>query len=83
MISREINSMDRVSMEASQVARCKETACQCRRLGLLGLIPGSERSSGGGNGSSLQYSCWDNLMDRKAWWAIVHRVSKSRILLSG
>ena len=30
------------------------------------LIPGSGRSSGGGDGNPLQYSCWDNPMDRGA-----------------
>ena len=37
-----------------------------------GLIPGSGRSPGGGNGNPVQYSCLENLMDRGAWWAIVH-----------
>ena len=44
----------------------------------IGSIVGSERSPGGGNGNSLQYSCLENLMDRRAWWAIVHGVTKSR-----
>ena len=35
------------------------------------LIPGLGRSSGGGHGNPLQYSCLDNLMDRGAWQAIV------------
>jgi len=39
-------------------------------------IPGSRRSLGGGHGNSLQYSCLGNLMDRGAWWAIVHGVGK-------
>ena len=43
-----------------------------------GLIPGSERSPGGGNGNPLQYSCLENPMDRGAWWATVHGVAKSR-----
>ena len=43
-----------------------------------GLIPGSERSPGGGHGNPLQYSCLENPMDRGAWWATVHRVAKSR-----
>ena len=33
--------------------------------GNVGLIPGSERSSGEGNGNPLQYSCLGNPMDRK------------------
>ena len=36
--------------------------------GDLGLIPGSGRSSGEGNGSPLQYSCLENPMDRGVWW---------------
>ena len=35
-------------------------------------------SFGEGNGTPLQYSCLENLMDRGAWWAIVHEVTKSR-----
>ena len=41
----------------------------------VGLIPGSGRSPGGGNGNPLQYSCPENPRDREAWWAIVHRVA--------
>ena len=37
---------------------------------------------GEGNGTPLQYSCLENPMDREAWWAVVHRVSESRIWLS-
>ena len=44
-------------------------------------IPGSGRSSGEGNGTPLQYSCLENLMDWGAWWAIVHGVAKSRTRL--
>ena len=43
-----------------------------------GLIPGSVISSGGGHDSPFQYSCLKNLMERGAWWAIVHRVAKSQ-----
>ena len=46
--------------------------------GDLGSIPGSERSLGEGNGNLLQYSCLMNSMDRGAWWAIVHGVTRSR-----
>ena len=42
-----------------------------------GLIPGLGKSLGGGNGNSLQYSCLENAMDRGAWRATVHGVSKS------
>ena len=47
-----------------------------------GSIPGSERSPGVGNGNPLQYSCLGNLKEGGAWWAIVHRVAKSRSRLS-
>ena len=42
-----------------------------------GLIPGSGRSPGGGQGNTLQYSCLENPMDRGAWWAAVHEVINS------
>ena len=40
------------------------------------LISGSERSPGGGNGNLLQYSCWENPMDRGDWGATGHGGSK-------
>ena len=43
-----------------------------------GLIPGSGRSPGEGNGNPLQYSCLKNPMDRVAWQAIVHGVVRGR-----
>ena len=43
-----------------------------------GSIPGLGRSPGDGNGNSLQYSCLENSMDRGAWRAIVHGVTKSQ-----
>ena len=45
--------------------------------GDAGSIPGLGRSSGGGHVNPLQYSCLENLMDRGAWWATVHRVVES------
>ena len=36
-------------------------------VGDPGLIPGSGRSPGEGNGNPLQYSCLENSMDRGAW----------------
>ena len=49
--------------------------------GDAGLISGSGRSPGKGNGNPLQYSCQDNLMD-SPWRATVHGVEKSRTQLS-
>ena len=45
--------------------------------GNTGSIPGLGRSSGGGNGNPLQYSCLENSMDRGAWQTTVHGVTKS------
>ena len=42
----------------------------------VGLIPELGRSPGGGHENPLQYSCLENPMDRGAWWATVHRVTK-------
>ena len=47
-----------------------------------GSIPGSGRSSGEGNGNLLQYSCLENSLDRGAWPATVHGVTKSQTQLS-
>ena len=49
---------------------------------LKGLIPGSGRSPGEGNGNPLQYSCPENPMDRGAWWVTVHGVAESQTRLS-
>ena len=46
--------------------------------GDMGLIPALGRSPGGGHGNPLQYSCLENPIDRGAWWAMVHRIAKSR-----
>ena len=48
----------------------------------MGLIPGSGRSSGGGDGNPLQYSSLGNFMDRGAWRAMVHGDAKSHKRLS-
>ena len=52
----------------------KESTCN---VGDLGSIPGLGKSPGGGHGNLLQYSCLENPMDRGAWWATVHGVTKS------
>ena len=48
----------------------------------MGLIPVLERACEGGNGNPLQYSCLENSMDRKAWWATVHGIAKNQTRLS-
>ena len=57
----------------------KDSACNA---GDQGLILGSGRFPGEGNGNPLQYSCLENLMDRGAWWVAVHGVTKSQARLS-
>ena len=57
----------------------KESACN---VGEPGSIPGSRRSPGKGSGYPLQYSWLENPMDRGAWWATVHEVTKIRTPLS-
>ena len=47
-----------------------------------GSIPGLGRSPGEGNGYPLQYSCLENPMHRRAWWATVYGVTKSQTRLS-
>ena len=41
-------------------------------------VPGLGRSPGEGDGNLLQYSCLEKSMNREAWWATVHGVTKSR-----
>jgi len=48
----------------------------------MGWIPGLGRSLGGENGNLLQYSSLVNPMDRGAWWAMAHGVTKSQTQLS-
>ena len=57
----------------------KVSACNA---GDLGSIPGLGKRPGEGNGNPLQYSCLEDSMDREAWWATVHGVTKSRTRLS-
>ena len=59
----------------------KNPPASAENAGDVGLIPGWGRSPEGGSGNLLQYSFLGNPMDRGAWWATVHRVSKSRAWL--
>ena len=66
--------MSSLGTQASLVAQTvKMSACNA---GDPGLIPGSGRSPGEGNGNPLQYSCLENPMDRGAWQATVHGVAR-------
>ena len=50
--------------------------------GELGLIPRLGRSPGEGKSNPLQYSCLENSIDSRAWWATVHGVAKNWTQLS-
>ena len=52
----------------------RESTCN---IGDVGSIPRSGRSPGGGHGNLLQHSCLEHPMNRGAWWATTHRVTKS------
>ena len=67
--------MSKQKLQASQVV--ENLLANPRDVRDVGLIPGSRRSPGGRHGNSLQYSCLENQMDRGAWQATVHRVTKN------
>ena len=56
----------------------KNPPANARDIRDAGSIPVSGRSPGEGNGNPLQYSCLGNSMDRGAWQATVHRVTKNQ-----
>ena len=62
---------------ASQVALVvKNLLTNAGDIREVGSIPGSGRPPGGGHGNPLQYSCLENPMDREAWRATLHGVTK-------
>ena len=73
------SSIKEIALHHPGGSEAKASACN---VGDLCSIPGSGRSSGEGNGNSLQYSFLENPTDRGAWWATVHGVTKSRTRLS-
>ena len=60
----------------------KASACQFRRRMRRGFDPWVRKIPGEGNGNLLQYSCVENPMDRRAWWATVLGVAESQAQLS-
>ena len=68
-----VNENQTFNIGASGGSDGKESACSA---GDSGLIPGSGRSPGEGNGNPFQYSCLENPMDGGAWQATVHGVAK-------
>ena len=76
-----LNCLEPMNRGLSQWLSSKESVCEARDAGNVGLIPGLGRSPAGGHSNPLQYSCLENPMDRRVWWATVHRVTKSRTQL--
>ena len=72
--------LDKISVHGASVVA--QTAKSAWNAGDPGLFPGWERSPGEGNGNPLWYSCLENPMDRGAWQATVHEVTKSQTRLS-
>ena len=66
----------------SRWCRGKESACHFRRLRRPGVYPWVGQSPGVGNGNPLQYSCLENSMGRRDWWATGLGVTKSQTVLS-
>ena len=52
------------------VLAVKNLPARTRDIRDMGSVPGLGRSPGGGHGNPLQYSCLENPMNRRAWWAI-------------
>ena len=55
----------------------KKSTCNVGDTGVSGSVPESGRSPGRGHGNPLQYSCLESPMDRGAWRATVHVITKS------
>ena len=55
----------------------KEPPSNAEDIRDMGLIPGSGRSPGEGNGNPPQYSCLENSMNKGTWQAIDHGIAKS------
>ena len=55
----------------------KEPTCQCRRHKKLGFNPWVGKIPGEGNCNPLQYTCLGKPMNRGAWWATIHGLTKN------
>ena len=78
-------TVDSVSVGLPQWLSGKESICSAEDAGNVGSHPWVRKIPWlpwEGHGNPLQYSCLDKPMDRGAWWASVHSVSKSRTWLS-
>ena len=72
-VLRKLNYKCLAQLRLPRCLNSKESTCNA---GYAGSVPGLGRCPGEGNGNTHQYSCLENSMDRGAWWATVHRVTK-------
>ena len=74
-------------MEGQRIVRSLPGSSVVKNLpasaGDMGSIPASGRAHGEGNGNPFQYSRLGNLMDRRAWWATVHGITKELDIATG
>ena len=73
------NMVYRVEADQPFASVVKNSPANEGAAGDMGSIPGLGRFSGGGHGNPLWHSCLGNPMDRGAWQALVHGVTKSQI----
>ena len=69
-------------MSSQVVLGVKNPSASAGDIRDMGSIPGLGRPPGGEHGNPLQYSCLENPMDKGAWQAAAHRVTKSPTRLS-
>ena len=74
LFRKQVEELLYMSLGFTSSSNGKESACN---VGDLGSIPGLGRTPGERHGNPLQYSCLENSMDREAWPALVHGVSKN------
>ena len=77
-ITRQMEAEGNIHSIYTQWLSSKESPCSSGATGDTGLITGSGRSPGGGHGNAFQYSFLENPVDRGAWRAADHGVTKSR-----
>ena len=69
--------IDHICLSRTSKAAVKNPPANAGDSRDLGLIPGLGRPPEAENSTPLQYSCLENSMDRRTWWATVHGVTES------
>ena len=73
----ELTELNQRARTSQVVLVVKNPPANAGDTGDMSSVPGLGRSPGGGHGSPLQYSCLENLTNREAWRATIHRAVKS------